>query len=592
MQALAMKFGGRAGTTRSDGQSLRQSQTQSALVPRKRRAEALQSRLQEVLVFVLHKDGSREYRTMTVRALYNHVLEAITQRPNGGRRSSFDESTRHLIRKSVGIQGPRVLKSPVTLGALPEGGANSFPHDTNDSAAGSIEMAAPGASSPPPPPPHGATEIEEPDEEVGSPTMKHHGRRRRKGRGDKEVVTYRERLGGYLHPRDMRRLVTPFSSSNEPEIMVRRHVILLNCDPLRAIVLRDRLLVLVPDGADSILETLTKRISGGVTELENDVFGEFAEYSIHQTALGTSSHGKSRPAGKKESVATKDGGKRKKGTSTAKATTAGMGTKTDSTVSTGEETTDTEMESESHSDDEFEDMQGREWINMPFELQCLDAVLHTVSVMLAEEVVGLQEDAYLILDELIGTSKGIGHVGEDILRRLKNEVSEMQGRVQGFVRALNLILDEEEDLALMNLARLLTHPERFIQPVPLEVLNEESDEPELILEAYLQQGVSTTNQLDLLKGQVSTAEELIDMQLDAVRNRLLYINTLVSLLSLCVAIGSFVGSIFGMNLTNHIEDDPDAFRQVVISTVLGSFGVLLLLMFLFYQTGTLPTLRA
>jgi magnesium transporter len=35
--------------------------------------------------------------------------------------------------------------------------------------------------------------------------------------------------------------------------MVRRHVILLNCDPLRAIVLRDRLLVLVPDVSTLVL---------------------------------------------------------------------------------------------------------------------------------------------------------------------------------------------------------------------------------------------------------------------------------------------------------------------------------------------------
>lgn len=57
-------------------------------------------------------------------------------------------------------------------------------------------------------------------------------------------ITYRERLGGWLHPRDMRRLVTPFSASNEPDVIVRRHVMLLNFDPLRAIILRDRLLVL------------------------------------------------------------------------------------------------------------------------------------------------------------------------------------------------------------------------------------------------------------------------------------------------------------------------------------------------------------
>lgn len=60
--------------------------------------------------------------------------------------------------------------------------------------------------------------------------------------GDDDHTTHR--LGGWLHPRDMRRLVTPFTTSNEPGIMVRRHVMLLNFDPLRALILSDRLLVL------------------------------------------------------------------------------------------------------------------------------------------------------------------------------------------------------------------------------------------------------------------------------------------------------------------------------------------------------------
>jgi hypothetical protein len=55
-----------------------------------------------------------------------------------------------------------------------------------------------------------------------------------------------ERMGSYLHPRDLRRLVTPFSSTNETELIVRRHVLLFNYDPIRAILLRDRLLVIVP----------------------------------------------------------------------------------------------------------------------------------------------------------------------------------------------------------------------------------------------------------------------------------------------------------------------------------------------------------
>lgn len=39
--------------------------------------------------------------------------------------------------------------------------------------------------------------------------------------------------------------------------------------------------------------------------------------------------------------------------------------------------------------------------------------------------------------------------------------------------------------------------------------------------------------------------------------------------SLCVATGSFVGSVFGMNLRNHIEDEPTAFLRVTCGTVAG-----------------------
>jgi hypothetical protein len=59
-----------------------------------------------------------------------------------------------------------------------------------------------------------------------------------KGRKDqkrkKNKVSYYERLGGYLHPRDLRRLTTPFSATNEPELVVRRHVMLFNFSPVRA----------------------------------------------------------------------------------------------------------------------------------------------------------------------------------------------------------------------------------------------------------------------------------------------------------------------------------------------------------------------
>jgi hypothetical protein len=45
----------------------------------------------------------------------------------------------------------------------------------------------------------------------------------------------------------------------------RRHVVLLSFDPIRALIMADRLLLIVPDGADSLLQTLKQYMAGSIT---------------------------------------------------------------------------------------------------------------------------------------------------------------------------------------------------------------------------------------------------------------------------------------------------------------------------------------
>jgi magnesium transporter len=389
-------------------------------------------------------------------------------------------------------------------------------------------------------------------------------------------ITYRDRLGGYLHPRDMRRLVTPFSSSNSQEIMVRRHCILLNCDPLRAIVLRDRLLLLVPDDSEAMLETLAKRILGGREEMEDSVFG----------TSPTTESGRSQ----KETSSRDDKGGLFSGLT-------GHGKKKDSKQSDSGVSDATVEETEDESDedsmaDEWEDLQGGRWIDLPFELKAVDAVLQTVSIMLAEDVELLQEAVYDTIDEVLNNGNAlVGDQDQKILRALKNEIKEMNARVDNFVRAITEALDDLEDLSLMNLSRLITHPELFIQPVPRAVLEEESDEPELILEVFMQQALSIHNQLDLLKSQVTTSEELMAMQLDTVRNRLLLIDAIISIVSLTVSIAALVGSIYGMNVIIGVEDDPNAFTKIVAGSSVACVILLLLFLFIFYRALALPNVN-
>jgi len=564
-----------------------------------------EQRLHQIVVFELREDGATEYSSMTLRALYNHVVRTITEacrQANLERHHHYQQKHQQnkisSKRQRERIQSVGYIDGS-EIGVIEEEDAkntddnhhNDSPNPTTPSSYPVItpseipphlpSLTSSNATTPHHDSHHGhhhegkQSNMRQP---YPSYTQQHHLLPQRAAQTAFTPLpnnnAHRERLGGYLHPRDMRRLVTPFSSSNEPQLMVRRHVMLLNFDPLRAIVLKDRCLVLVPDGADSILIELERRVRGGIVEMENQVFGVSSDDAkmMNNTAAANLQE-----EGKGAQVQVGDE----------------KGKKLESTSFSDNSTEHTECDHSSNTNhDEWEDIQKMDWKHMPYELQSVDAVLQTVTSMLLDDARKLGDKSVRSMSELRGdhrfTSSSISSVGEHAQERLrlhKDEVNLMEGRVQGFVRAMNEVLDDDEDMALMNLSRLISHPDRFLQPVSQEILHEESDEPELILEAYLQEALSIVNELDLLKGQITSTEEQISMTLDSVRNRLLYINTLLSVASLCVGVGSFVGSIFGMNLTNHIEQEEKAFLQVTVGVIVGMVGMWGILSWVFYRAA-------
>jgi len=354
-------------------------------------------------------------------------------------------------------------------------------------------------------------------------------------------VPYRERLGGYLHPRDMRRLVTPFSATNEPVLMVRRHVMLLNFDPLRAIVLRDRLLLLVPDGSDAILLQLEKRLRGGLRELEDLVFG-----SIHGSA--TCNPENNQTAFSEE----------------ANQTVSDQNIPTIPEGKTAESLGVPLPSEKTRRIDEWEDIDDRTFIELPFELLAVDVVLDSVVSLLTTDASKLCKDVERIILSITMDTKAPKKYEK--LRVFKDKVKETESRIKGFERALNQILDEDEDMALMNLSRLITHPERFVLPASQDILSAESDEPELILESYLQQAFCASNSLELLTSKIATTEELVEIRLDTIPNRLLFATTILTLIISFLAACSLFGSIFGCNLWNGPEESPIAFSNIWIGT--------------------------
>lgn len=70
------------------------------------------------------------------------------------------------------------------------------------------------------------------------------------------------------------------------------------------------------------------------------------------------------------------------------------------------------------------------------------------------------------------------------MRDLKNEVSSMAAKMVGFNRALNLLIQDDEAMALMNLTKLRKDPTLYKTPLRKEIMTAH-EEIEELLEAYL-----------------------------------------------------------------------------------------------------------
>ena len=182
------------------------------------------------------------------------------------------------------------------------------------------------------------------------------------------------------------------------------------------------------------------------------------------------------------------------------------------------------------------------------------------------------------------------HGGNDpraVIRLLDDALKEMMSRVKCFETSITKCLDEDEDMALMNLSRLLTHPEHFIQPVSRDVLEEESDEPELILEAHLQDAMMLADILDLLQGQIETASELLDRRVDSARNKILEVNVIFMVAAMCLQAIHAAKAIFGMNLNSYIQEKAHLFVIVTFSAIGGAFCIFCVTIYILVKTHTI-----
>lgn len=151
------------------------------------RCEVLQERLEELLVYELLDTGEKKHLHLSVRGLYKYILNAITQRrPVTKQKSAIARSLQEAMADPAPLGRVMVQPTSSFVSSLPTMASQA--QDLEDIPTVPPELPTgdeldQGAS-----PPHG-----------GKRRSMH--RRRESMLHGEQVITRRERLGGYLHPR-------------------------------------------------------------------------------------------------------------------------------------------------------------------------------------------------------------------------------------------------------------------------------------------------------------------------------------------------------------------------------------------------------
>ncbi len=102
---------------------------------------------------------------------------------------------------------------------------------------------------------------------------------------------------------------------------------------------------------------------------------------------------------------------------------------------------------------------------------------------------------------------------------------------------------------------------------------DQHDEAEMMLENYVKQVDSFRAEVRSTLRAIQATENITQIRLDAMRNRVLRLEVFLNLGAVSVGTGGLVAGAFGMNLLHGWEDHPYAFFMVSAAAVFSSLAM-------------------
>lgn len=174
----------------------------------------------------------------------------------------------------------------------------------------------------------------------------------------------------------------------------------------------------------------------------------------------------------------------------------------------------------------------------PFEFNALEGILISLAVRLEREFDNLKPaiESYIHTLPSKLTTKML-----EVLRRRKQQLNHFHSRANTIKTVLENLLDDDEEMASMYLTEKRVNKD-VARP------SEEHMEAETLLEAYLQVIDEHVNLATLLNDAIDDTEDLVMIHLDTLRNRLLSVELMLSVVSMTFTLGGVIAGVFGMNL--------------------------------------------
>lgn len=229
----------------------------------------------------------------------------------------------------------------------------------------------------------------------------------------------------------------------------------------------------------------------------------------------------------------------------------------------------------------------------PFELVVIEALLGHVCSHESNKATNLIQTANDVLSGITYTGNSSNKKKDAFLETqrklgellpLKNMVDGLEAECSDVANAIADVLKNDEDMAAMRLSEIAALRDMHDNIESSDDLFEDGDplnlhvEVELLFEDYLLQMDEVLHSLRSIQSSITNTEEVVEIELDLLRNRIMRYEMLLELSGLVVGIAAAVTGAFGMNLVNHFEDHPRMFYEVsaVLLVCMGLMGYAIL----------------